>query len=394
MNLLKRARGRRGAIAVTVLAITLGAGVVAAHGSTAKKSGAPWKIDLSLSYTGNNWQSEAADLMKAEALTPPYNKLVTVKQDIAGTVVTNQIRTLQNEIASGANAIIVYPLSPTALNGVIAQACAKHIVVFAYDSLVTAPCAYNVHPDQFEIGRQNAEWLAKQLHGKGSIVAIKGVPGTTSDTDHFKGLTVTLKKYPGLKLVATAPSDWSGPGAKKAMVQILASHPHIDGVWAEAGGYAIEDYLISQGYKHGLPVASEASNMNRIQMLPKSRGGLGLHENSPGSQAWSAELALREAVEVLQGKSVPHDTILAPQSVNNSNLRYGTNPAKGVNVYPKKMVPPGFFADIWSPVVQQGLKAALTGKPDKISNGSPKCVPGVCRYQAKLTFDPNHSGGN
>jgi ribose transport system substrate-binding protein len=78
------------------------------------------------------------------ASTPPYDKSVEFKTVISGTDVQHQISDLQSMIAAGANAIIMYPLSPTALNRVIKQACAKNILVFTYDSTVTEPCAYNV----------------------------------------------------------------------------------------------------------------------------------------------------------------------------------------------------------------------------------------------------------
>ncbi|HTM76268.1 MAG TPA: sugar ABC transporter substrate-binding protein, partial [Devosia sp.] len=43
------------------------------------------KIYLSLSYSGNSWQSEAANIVKALAATPPYDKMVELTQVISGT---------------------------------------------------------------------------------------------------------------------------------------------------------------------------------------------------------------------------------------------------------------------------------------------------------------------
>jgi len=65
-----------GALAV---AFTVGAG--SASADEPKK----FKIFLSLSYSGNAWQSEAANIVKALAETPPYNKLVDLKEVISGT---------------------------------------------------------------------------------------------------------------------------------------------------------------------------------------------------------------------------------------------------------------------------------------------------------------------
>ena len=76
-----------------------------------------------------------------------------------------------------------FPISPTALNQVVRNACARHVVVMAYDAEITEPCAHNVHIDQEEVGNVTANWLAKTLGGKGNIVMITGVPGTSVDTE-------------------------------------------------------------------------------------------------------------------------------------------------------------------------------------------------------------------
>ncbi len=235
-------------------------------GATGGSHSGKWKVALSLSYTGNDWQNEAANLVKAEAATPPYSKSVDLRVDIAGADVTKQIQTLNNEISTGINAIIVYPISPTALNATIQKACAKGIVVYAYDSLVTAPCAYNAHIDQYEWGVYSATWLAKKLGGKGSIANISGVPGTTVDTDREKALKDVLKKYPGIKIAGTANGAWAQAQGKTAFTSIEAGHPNLDGVYAEAGCYAITQYLISSN-KKPLPCAGEMSNGHHLYML-------------------------------------------------------------------------------------------------------------------------------
>ena len=186
--------------------------------------------------------------------------------DIAGADVTKQIQTLNNEISAGMNAIIVYPISPTALNATIQKACEKGIVVYAYDSLVTAPCAYNVHIDQYEWGVYSATWLAKKLGGNGSIANISGVPGTTVDSDRQNALKDVLKKYPGIRIAGTANGAWAQAQGKTAFTSIEAGHPNLDGVYAEAGCYAITQYLISSN-KKPLPCAGEMSNGHHLYML-------------------------------------------------------------------------------------------------------------------------------
>jgi ribose transport system substrate-binding protein len=373
-----------------------------------KKSGT-YKVALSLSYTGNDWQNEAANLVKAEAKTAPYDKKVKLRVDIAGADVTKQIQTLNNEISAGMNAIIVYPISPTALNATIQKACNKGIVVYAYDSLVTAPCAYNVHIDQYEWGIYSATWLANELKGKGKIANISGVPGTTVDSDRQKALKDVLKKYPGMSIAGTANGAWAQAQGKTAFASIQAGHPNIDGVYAEAGCYAITQFLISSN-KKPVPCAGEMSNGHHLYMLSpdvcKKTGVpaascVSLRSSSAGSPVYSGEMALINAVKILDGQKIAHDTILPLPKFTTDDVAklgvkaVGDNPAKGALVFPpSKVSNPGFFGDFWSELVEQGLNGALSGTADKISSAKTCDQVQDCKTQDKLTFDKNHSGGN
>lgn len=397
---------RRVGIAVLLLVIVCALSACGSSGSSSGSGGKTYKIALSLGFTGNDWQAEAANLVKGVAATPPYDKKVDFRVDIAGQDVTKQIQTLNNEIAAGMNAIIVYPLSPTALNGTITKACAKGIVVYAYDSLVTAPCAYNVHIDQYEWGIKSATWLAKELNGQGSIANISGVPGTTVDSDRQKALKTVLKQNPGIKVAGTANGEWAQAQGKTAFTSIQSGNPNLNGVYAEAGCFAITQYLISSG-KKPLPCAGEMSNGHHLYMLSAAdckktniptKNCVGLRSSSAGSPVYSGELAFINAVKILDGQKIAHDIILPLPYFTTDDVSaksVGTNPAKGALVFPpSKVTNPGFFGDFWNPLVEEGLNAALHGKPDKISE--PKScgeVPG-CKTQPKLTFDHTHSGGN
>jgi ribose transport system substrate-binding protein len=374
--------------------------------STAKKDSGPYNIALSLSYTGNDWQNEAANLVKAAAATPPYNDKVKLRVDIAGADVTKQIQTLNNEIVAGVDAIIVYPISPTALNATIQKACAKNIIVYAYDSLVTAPCAYNVHIDQYEWGVKSATWLAEELNGKGQIADISGVPGTTVSSDRQKALKNVLKKYPGIKVAGTANGSWAQAQGKTAFTSIEAGNPDINGVYAEAGCYAITQYLVSSG-KKPLPCAGEMSNGHHLYMLSKDVCAktkvpadhcVGLRSSSAGSPVYSGELAFINSVKMLEGEKIAHNTILPLPYFTTDDLTaksVGTNPAKGALVFPPDTIKnPGFFGDFWNPLVEQGIDAAQKGTSDKISDAKPCEEVEGCKTTDKLTFDDNHAGGN
>ena len=166
----------------------------------------------------------------------------------------------------------MYPISPTALNQVVKHACERHVVIIAYDFEITQSCAYNVHIDQLEAGRVTAQWLAKTLHGKGNIVVITGVPGTSVDTQRTAAAKKVFAKYPGIHIVAEGVGMWSQAVARTELTKILASHPwkSIDGLWMQVGCYTAASMEKEAGIPDNKlrPCAGEGSNGHRIQMLP------------------------------------------------------------------------------------------------------------------------------
>ena len=190
----------------------IGAGLCLVSGLVANntaQAAEKYKIYLSMSYTGNDWQAEAANMIQAMAISPEMKGKVDLKVQVAGPNAQKQIQQINSMVQAGAKAIIVYPISPTALNEAVKAACAKGVIIVAYDGVIEEPCAYNVHVDQGKWGQVNAEWLVEKLGGKGNIVMITGVPGTSVDTMRNKSAREVFAKHPGIKIVAEANGMWS-----------------------------------------------------------------------------------------------------------------------------------------------------------------------------------------
>jgi ribose transport system substrate-binding protein len=342
------------------------------------------KIFLSMSFIGNDWQAEAANMVKAMASHKSLADKVDLQVQVAGPNAQRQIQQINAMVQAGAEAIVIFPISPTALNQVVKNACDKGVKIFAYDAEITEPCAYNVHIDQEEAGRKTAEWLVDKLRGKGNIVAITGVPGTSVDTLRTKAAKEIFAKHPDIKIVAEAVGMWSQAVARTELSKILATQnwDHINGLWMQVGCYTANAMQLEAGKKAAelLPCAGEGSNGGRIQMLP---GGtevegaaspyapLGAPRISYASPPYSGALALKLAVAALEGKQVPKTVILPLPLVTNDTIKLcqeGTweEMKGGCNAFKPSIVPnPGWFASIYSPETPEaGLNAALVGQPE------------------------------
>src|SRR6516164_10250872 len=129
-----------------LLAGALIAGVAALGIAAAPSVGAAQKrkIFLSMSYIGNDWQAEAANMVKAMAAHKDFADKVDLQVQVAGPNAQRQIQQINAMVQQGAQAIVVYPISPTALNSAVKNACDKGVMIIAYDGEISEPCAYNV----------------------------------------------------------------------------------------------------------------------------------------------------------------------------------------------------------------------------------------------------------
>jgi len=92
-----------------------------------------------------------------------------------------------------------------------------------------------IGPDNLTIGKQDGEYIAKRLGGKGVVVELRGGPADNSiGLNRSKGCNDVLKTYPDIKIVV-APDfgSWSADGGIKLMENLLASNPKIDAVFCE-----------------------------------------------------------------------------------------------------------------------------------------------------------------
>ncbi|MEK0083914.1 sugar ABC transporter substrate-binding protein [Benzoatithermus flavus] len=361
-------------------AAALGLLVGAGDGHAAGK----FKIFLSMSYIGNDWQAEAANMVKAMAASKDMKDKVDLQIQVAGPNAQRQIQQINSMVQAGAQAIVVYPISPTALNQVVKNACNKGVTIIAYDAEITEPCAYNVTIDQEEAGRVTAEWLAKTLNGKGNIVMLTGVPGTSVDTLRTKAAKEVFARYPDIRIVAEAPGMWSQAVARTELSKMLAtrSWDQIDGLWLQVGCYTANTMQIEAGIKPERlkPCAGEGANGGRIQMLPAGTevegangtyAPMGAPRISYASPPYSGGLALKLAVQKLEGKEIEKHTTLPLPVVTNETVKLckeGTwqEMAAGCNVFqPAIVTNPGWFASIYSPETPEiGLQAALVGQPE------------------------------
>jgi ribose transport system substrate-binding protein len=328
-----------------------------------------FKIYLSLSYSGNSWQSEAANIVKALAATPPYDQMVELKEVISGTEVSAQISAYESMIADGADGIISFPVSPTGLNRTIHKGCQKGVLFFMYDGTVTEPCAYNVSYITAGFGENTAQALVNMLDGKGNIFLSRGVPGNSVDKRHYDGAMAIFKKYPGIKVVDEYYGMWDDQTTQSETAKALAAHPDVDGIWAQAGEDGVIKALLATGNKKLVPVTGENSNGFRLAIANPELQARGLKGVSSGSPPATSGYAFKLMMEVLTKKrtldvhNIQYPLPWVP--ADQVKLCPGDKFENGCNTFPEGKVPDSFVTEVFEATLlpELSLETALKGEP-------------------------------
>jgi ribose transport system substrate-binding protein len=296
------------ALLVGVLAVVAAGcgGDDSSSGGTASSGGGKkmYKIGVSNTLVGNGWREEMICSVKAQALASGQVSEV-LEHNVNGDA-SAQIQGIRNLISSGANAIIVNPADRTALDPVIKEAAARHIVVVAVDQAVDAPEAYVATNDQVAYGKLGAEYLVKALGGKGNIVEMRGISGVPADDDRHQGFKEVIDQNPGMKIVKETFTDWSfGPAGKQAN-DILNSNTKVDGIWTSGIDYVVVDALKKAGQEK-VPVIGADNNKFLEQLQAGAPGAAVTNPAAIGGVGTAI------ALDALNGKNPPKKTTLTPQ---------------------------------------------------------------------------------
>ena len=298
---------KHGLAALSLAAMALG------HGSAADAAD-KYVVGVSNTLIGNGWREEMICSIKAQAEASGMESKVVVANRNGGP--SEQIADLRNLISAGANIIIVNPSDREALNPVIKQAADKGIIVVAVDQAVSAPEAYVLTNDQVAYAKLGAEWLFKQLGGKGNVVEMRGIDGVPADADRHEGFTQALKDYPNIKVVATTFTGWALDKGAQQMKDLLASGKEINGVWTSGIDSVVVDAFKTAG-KPYVPVIGADNNGFVGQLIElKGAGFTGAAVTNPPSVG-GAGLAV--ALDVLQKKVQPKLIKITPEVWDNAS---------------------------------------------------------------------------
>lgn len=138
-----------------------------------------------------------------------------------------------------------------------------------------------VAADDYNLGLDAGRYLLKALGGKGNVVIIEGVKGSTTSDDRVRGFRKAIEENPGVKLLASQPANYQRLQALQVSENLIQANPQIDGVLAAADvmAFGAIEALEAAGKKSakvvgigGVPESIEAIKSGRLLATAEFNG--------------------------------------------------------------------------------------------------------------------------
>jgi ribose transport system substrate-binding protein len=264
-------------------------------------------IGFSNSFNGNTYRQametyarEAAEKLKA---TGELKELIFAESNQNNSA---QVQQIQSFIMQKVDAIIIDPGSATALTGVIQEASDAGIpCIIVNDGPVesTAELCYQINFDAVDQMSFLAEWVCKEIRGKGNVIELRGTAGSSFDEIAHQGFRKVLDKYPDIKVVAEIYTDWTGSKAQSELASVLPTLPKIDAILNQGG----DSYAAVQAFRAaGLPLPVIGGDNRGFFLKWWAREAPDYNSISVSSNPWDGATAVYAAVEILNGAKPPN----------------------------------------------------------------------------------------
>ena len=234
---------------------------------------------------------------------------------------SRQIEQIDSLVASGIDLLIVAPNQVQTISPAIDRAFDQGIPVIVFERK-TSSKKYTAFmgADNHEMGRLMGEYIASRLNGRGKVMEIMGLKGSSPAIERDKGFKEAIANYPQIEIVATLQGDWTEQSAFDAVKAYQGDLSGIDFVFGQNDRMAI-------GARKALSSlhAPHSTKFCGIDGLPGEGGGIACVRDSILDASYiyptHGDQLLQLAVDILDGKPYKKEVQLMSALVTHENAR-------------------------------------------------------------------------
>ena len=264
----------------------------------------------------DSWRHKMNDEILREAM---FYDGVAVEIRAAGDDNRKQAEDVRYFMDKGVDLLIISANEAAPMTPVVEEAYRKGIPVILIDRKILSDkyTAY-IGADNYEIGRAVGNYIASSLRGKGNVVELTGLGGSTPAMERHQGFMAAISNFPDIKLIDKADAAWESGPAEVEMDSMLCRHPKIDAV------YAHNDRIAPGAYRAAKKVGREKEMLFvGIDALPGKGNGLELVLDSVLNATFiyptNGDKVMQLAMNILEKKPYPRETVMNTAVVDHTN---------------------------------------------------------------------------
>ncbi|MGC0150909.1 ribose ABC transporter substrate-binding protein RbsB [Chromobacterium vaccinii] len=186
-------------------------------------------VGLAVSTLNNPFFVELRDGAAAEAKKQGVNLITVDAQDDPA----KQQASVEDLIQKKVGVILINPTDSSAVANVVKEATDKGIKVVSLDRSVNgAAVSAHIASDNTAGGVMAGQYLLGKLGGKGRIVELEGIAGSSAARERGEGFHQVVDNKGGVKLLARQPADFDRAKGLAVMENIIQGNKDIQGVFA------------------------------------------------------------------------------------------------------------------------------------------------------------------
>ncbi len=180
----------------------------------------------------DNWRNKLNDELK---MGEYLNDSIIVKLASSNDDNVLQNKQVNQFVDEGVDLLVISPNQLSAISKAVERAYEKGIPVILYDRISnTDKYTAFIGCDNYHIGKSMGTFIAQKLQGKGRIVEICGLDGSSPAMERHLGFMDAIKPYPGIQVIASEEGNWKEEGGVQAMKRILKKTQDFDYVFAHS----------------------------------------------------------------------------------------------------------------------------------------------------------------
>lgn len=232
-----------------------------------------------------------------------------------------QISDIEYFMSKGADVLVIAPNEAEAIAPAVEKVYDSGIPVILVDRKINSEkyTAY-VGADNREIGKEIGKYVTDRLGGRGRIVELRGLAGSTPAEERHNGLMESLSDEEGITVAVSADAGWSYGSAKAVFDSILNVCPDIDMVIAH-------NDMMAAGAHDAAADRGREDEMLFVGVDAIAGEGLGLDMVRKGVldatfiYPTGGDKVVQAAMAALEKRPFPRETLLSTALVNGNNAR-------------------------------------------------------------------------